>query len=111
MSSLKGRERSGNPSSRTRTYRLRHRFLFRAKDSPYYAQRLIERIIAAVESLPDQPQRGRRESEADRVDVRGLLFQNYRIINLMRPDTLYVVTVVPGSRDLERRPIKSWEVE
>ena len=30
--------------------------------------------------------------------MRELLFQNYRIIYLMRPDTLYVVTVVHGSR-------------
>ncbi|MCC7412732.1 MAG: type II toxin-antitoxin system RelE/ParE family toxin [Gammaproteobacteria bacterium] len=82
-----------------------------AKDSPYYAQAFIERIIAAVESLPAQPQRGRRVPEADRDDVRELLFQNYRIIYLLRPDTLYVVTVVHGSRDLERRPIKPWEVE
>ena len=81
-----------------------------AKASPYNAQRFIERIITAVESLSDQPQRGRRAPEADRDDVRELLFQNYRIIYLLRPDILYVVTVVHGSRDLERRVIKPWEV-
>ena len=76
-----------------------------AKDSPSYAQRFIERIIAAVESLPDQPQRGRRVPEADRDDVRELLFQNYRIIYMLRSETpLRVLSGARGNHGLVACP-------
>ncbi len=50
------------------------------KDSPYYARRFIERIFDAAAALHDQPQMGRLVPEADRQDVRELIFRSYRII-------------------------------
>jgi toxin ParE1/3/4 len=54
-----------------------------AKDSPYYARRFIERIIASVEKLAEFPKIGRAEAEG-RDDVRELIYQGYRIIYLTR---------------------------
>ncbi|AJQ97858.1 type II toxin-antitoxin system RelE/ParE family toxin [Gynuella sunshinyii] len=40
----------------------------------------------------------------------SIRFQNYRIIYLVKPDYLYIVAVVHGSRDLTRMESKPWEV-
>jgi len=81
-----------------------------AKDSPYYARRFVGKVIASIETLANHPQIGRRVPEANRDDVRELVFQGYRIIYLTRPDHLYVITVVHGSRDLVGRQPKPWEI-
>ncbi len=50
-----------------------------AKDSPYYARRFTERIIASVEKLVDFPKIGRPVPEAEsRDDVRELIYRGYR---------------------------------
>jgi plasmid stabilization system protein ParE len=44
------------------------------KDSPYYAKRFIQRIFDAAEKLQDHSHIGRQVSEANRDDVRELIF-------------------------------------
>lgn len=72
-----------------------------ARDSAFYARQFIERILNALEKLPAFPQMGRRVPEADeRDDVRELIFQGYRIIYLHQEQTLSVIAVVHGARNL-----------
>ena len=82
-----------------------------AKDSPYYARRFIERAIASVEKLEEFPKIGRPVPEAEgRNDVRELIYQGYRIIYLIEPDRVFIVTLMHGSRDLAREEVKPWDV-
>ncbi len=81
-----------------------------AKDSPYYARRFIERIFDAAEKLQDHPQMGRPVPEADRDDVRELIFQGYRIIYRTQSDCVHVITVIHGSRNLAAKEVKPWDV-
>lgn len=82
-----------------------------AKDSPYYARRFTERIIASMEKLTDHPKIGRTVPEAKgRDDVRELIYQGYRIIYLVRPERAFVVTIIHGSRNLAEEEVKPWEV-
>lgn len=85
-------------------------FSYIARDVPIYAEQFIDRIINTVDLLHEQPLMGREVPEAERKDVRELIFQNYRIIYLVRPDYLYIVAVVHGSRDLTRMESKPWEL-
>ena len=48
---------------------------FIARDSEAYASRFVERIISAAERLADHPRLGRAVPEANRAEVRELLFQ------------------------------------
>ncbi len=73
--------------ARTDLHRLRD---YIAEDSPYYARRFVAKVIASVEKLTDHPHIGRRVPEADRDDVRELIFQGYRIIYLTETDHLYI---------------------
>ena len=81
-----------------------------AKDSPCYARRFIAKLETSVETLTDHPHIWRRVPEAERDDVRELIFRGYRIIYLTRPDHLHVVTVIHGSQDLVGRQPQPWEV-
>ena len=47
--------------------------------------------------------------EADREDIRELIFQEYRIIYQTSADHLLVVTVLHGSRDLSATGNRPWE--
>lgn len=81
-----------------------------AEDSPENADRFIAKIIASVEALTDQPNMGREVPEADnREDVRELIFQNYRIIYLVKSERIYIVSVVHGSRDIKHFKTKPWD--
>ncbi len=83
-----------------------------AKDSPYYAKRFTERVIASTERLADFPKIGRPVPEAeDRDDVRELIYQGYRIIYLIQPDRdrVFIVTLIHGSRNLEGKEVKPWD--
>jgi len=74
------------------------------KDSPYYARRFTERIIASLDKLAEFPKIGRPVPEAEgRDDVRELIYQGHRIIYLTRPERVFIVTIIHGSRDLGLR--------
>ncbi|MDA3835167.1 MAG: type II toxin-antitoxin system RelE/ParE family toxin [Spirochaetales bacterium] len=82
-----------------------------AKDSPYYAQRFIERVIASVEKLEEFPKIGRPVPEAEgHDDVRELIYQGYRIIYRTLSERIFIVTILHGSRDLAGNEVKPWDV-
>lgn len=82
-----------------------------ARDVPYYAEQFIDRLIESVGVLKDHPRLGRQVPEAeDREDVRELIFQGYRIIYLVQPEHVHVLTIIHGSRDLAGQATKPWEI-
>ena len=96
-------------SARARTD-LRELQSYIAQDSPHYARQFVEKIFKAVETLAEHPQIGRKVREANREDIRELIFQNYRIIYRIKPEHVYIVTVLHGGRDLAGQVVKPWEV-
>ena len=82
-----------------------------ARDVPYYAEQFVDRLIEVVGMLREHPKIGRRVPEAeDREDVRELIFQSYRIIYLLDPEQVYILTVIHGSRDRAGQDRKPWEM-
>ncbi|MCZ6804623.1 MAG: type II toxin-antitoxin system RelE/ParE family toxin [Proteobacteria bacterium] len=83
-----------------------------AKDSTYYAKQFTGKIITTTEKLIDHSKLGRKVPEAkqDQDHIRELIFRDYRIIYMIRPDHLYIVTVIHGSRDLTQLETKPWEI-
>lgn len=82
-----------------------------SKDSPYYALRFTEKVLASVEKLEEFPKIGRPVPEAEgRDDVRELIYQGYRIIYRTLPERIVIVTIIHGSRNLADKEIKPWNV-
>jgi addiction module RelE/StbE family toxin len=81
-----------------------------AEDSTENAYRFIERLFDAAAQLTDFPERGRHAPEAERSDVRELLYNDYRIIYRIKPEKVDILTVLHDSRDLKRLRTKPWDL-
>ena len=78
-------------------------------DSPFYARQFIERLLKRIDNLSDFPHVGRSVPEAEREDIREIIYQGYRVIYRTAHDHLLIVTVLHGSRNLAGPEKKPWE--
>lgn len=81
-----------------------------ALDSPFYARQFIARLATRLEGLPEFPQSGRLVPEAERDDIREIVYQGYRAIYQLREtqQEIVIVSVVHGSRDLSNTKNQTW---
>ena len=80
-----------------------------ARDVPYYAELFVDQLVSATDRIEARPRIGRRVPEAGhRDDIRELIVQRYRVIYRVDVDGILILTIVHGSRDLERRGITPW---
>lgn len=84
-------------------------FDYIARDAPVYAEQFIDRIIETVDVLYEHPRIGRQVPEAEREDIRELIYQGYRILYLIQePPTISILAVIHGSRDLAGIEPRPW---
>ena len=81
-----------------------------ALDSPFYARQFIGRLATRIEGIPAFPQSGRLVPEAERDDMREIIYQGYRAIYQLRETQheIVIVAVVHGSRDLTNTKNQAW---
>ena len=71
------------------------------QEAPYHAERVVQQIIESADRLDTFPLSGRVVPEAEREDIREVIFQSYRIIYwVMNEQRIDILTVLHGSRDL-----------
>lgn len=80
------------------------------KDSEVYATSFIEKILNAVDMLENYPEIGHKVAEANDPNIRELIFQNYRIMYRILHDVVQIIGVIRGSRDINKWPLKPWEI-
>ena len=71
-----------------------------SKDSPKYAQILVNQIYEMVSHLEQFPRLGRKVPEYNDPDFREILYKNYRIIYLIKKEHLEIISIIYGSRKL-----------
>jgi toxin ParE1/3/4 len=83
-------------------------------DAPRNAEHLLERIEKTVRSLSESPERGSYPKELLALgirDYREIFFKPYRMIYRVVADTVYVLMIIDGRRDmqtlLQRRLLKA----
>jgi len=83
-------------------------------DAPRKAEHLLERIEKIFSSLSVSPERGAYPKELLALgirDYREIFFKPYRVIYRVMGDTVYVLMIVDGRRDmqtlLQRRLLKA----
>lgn len=81
-----------------------------ALDSLLYAHQFVGRLAARLEALPEFSQSGRLVPEAERDDIREIIYQGYRAIYQLREaqQDIVIVAVVHGSRDLTNTKNQAW---
>jgi plasmid stabilization system protein ParE len=73
-----------------------------ARDSPVYARNVVARIIDRSAQVAAFPESGRRVPEYGRDSVREVFEDPYRVIYRIKKDSVDVIAVVHGARQLRR---------
>jgi len=71
------------------------------KDSPHYAQAVVEHLINASRTLHQFPLRGRKVPELEDERYRERFVYNYRMIYHLEGQIVKIVAVIHGNRLLE----------
>ena len=70
-----------------------------AKDSKYYARKVIQEIVAKTETLTELPEIGRIVSEVSDQNIRELIVYSYRLIYEMSGAGIEILAIIHGRRD------------
>ena len=71
-----------------------------ARDDPEAARRWIQRLRTCAHGAAKHPRSGRTVPEFQRDDIREVFLKTYRIVYLIREETVDVLTVFEGHRIL-----------
>ena len=86
--------------------RLHQIHAYVAQDQPTNADRLIDQLTQRVMQLVEQPRSGRMIEKYRREDLRKLIASPYRIVYLILPNRIDILTVRDTRRVLPRHPDK-----
>ena len=70
-----------------------------AKDSKYYARKVIQEIVAKTETLTELPEIGRIVPEISDQNIRELIVYSYRLIYEMSGTGVEILAIIHGRRD------------
>lgn len=71
-----------------------------AIDSPYYASNFAKKVISLIENLKHFPNIGRIVPEYKDKDIRELIYQNYRIIYLIKGNSINLIYIGHSSKNI-----------
>ena len=77
-----------------------------AKDSPYYSQRMVEKIFQRVQVLEDFPMMGRVVPEFSSENIRELIEGSYRLVYLAGKTEVVILRIHHSARLLKNFPSK-----
>ena len=72
-----------------------------SRDSKFYADRFIDKLISRVDQLEKYPESGRMVPEFQNETIRELIEGNYRIVYKINPDHIGIVRVHHSARELK----------
>lgn len=76
-----------------------------SKDSPARAEKFINQLISRAEYLLKNPNKGRIVPEFFIQELRELIFENYRIVYLLREDSIEILTVFESHRLIRKSEV------
>jgi len=78
---------------------------FISQDNLNAAIKLIDKIISLTEDLVDYPRKGRIVPELSIDQIREILYKNYRIVYLIKKNSIDIITVFESHKLLEREKL------
>ena len=76
-----------------------------SEDNPAAAIEFVDKLISIAESLVENPERGRIVPELTFENIRELLYKNYRIVYLIKKNSIDILTVFEGHKLLKKENI------
>ena len=80
---------------------LKEIYDFIKRDSKNFAKLFIEKTYIKIQQLKDFPKIGRIVPEKNDVNIREIIFHNYRIVYRIKEENIEIITVIHGSRLLK----------
>jgi toxin ParE1/3/4 len=72
-----------------------------SRDSPYHAQRVVERLFDLADELPAHPELGRIVPELADPNIRERFLYSYRLVYELTENEIHILAVIHGKRLLE----------
>jgi len=72
-----------------------------ARDSKHYASLFAKKVFAIVENIPEFPKSGRIVPEYGDENLREKIYQNYRIVYRLKDDSIEIVAICHGAKQLQ----------
>ena len=76
-----------------------------SRDNPIGAIEFVDKLITVAETISDNPKKGRMVPELSFENIRELLYQNYRIVYLVKKNSVDMLTVFEGHQLLKKEEI------
>lgn len=76
-----------------------------SRDNPIGAIEFVDKLITVAETIIDNPRKGRIVPELSFENIRELLHQNYRIVYLVKKNSVDILTVFEGHQLLKKEEI------
>ena len=76
-----------------------------SKDNSIVAMEFVDKLISVAETIIDNPEKGRIVPELSLENIRELLHENYRIVYLVKKNSVDILTVFEGHQLLKREEI------
>jgi toxin ParE1/3/4 len=76
-----------------------------SRDNPIGAIEFVDKLITIAETIIDNPRKGRMVPELSLENIRELLHQNYRIVYLVKKNSIDILTVFEGHQLLKKEEI------
>ncbi len=76
-----------------------------SRDNPRIAIEFVDKLISLAETILDHPGKGRIVPELSLENVRELLYKNYRIVYLLKKNSIDILTIFEGHQLLKKGEI------
>ncbi len=76
-----------------------------ARENPVVAIEFVDKLISVAETIIDYPEKGRIVPELSLDNIRELIHKNYRIVYLVKKNSLDILTVFEGHQLLKKEEI------
>lgn len=86
-------------------FRLQEIEEYISRDNPIVAIEFVDKLISVAETLSDNPEKGRVVPELSLENIRELLYKNYRIVYLIKKNSIDILTVFEGHQLLKKEEI------
>jgi toxin ParE1/3/4 len=76
-----------------------------SRDNPVVATEFVDKLISIAETIVDYPEKGRIVPELSLENIRELIHKNYRIVYLLKKNSIDILTVFEGHQLLKKEEI------
>jgi addiction module RelE/StbE family toxin len=78
---------------------------FISRDNPIASVEFIEKLISVAETIVDYPEKGRIVPELSIEKIREVIYKNFRIVYLIKKNSIDILTVFEGHQLLKKEEI------